>query len=219
MQVVTHEMDPRIARIHYIDYRKKVREHREARRRALEERANGVRVARSRLELEDAELAAAYRAMSLGKRVLNIAEVMRKAGVDQTQFLPRLAVSLASAKKVTFSADSDRVVFKSDDSWKKHERLELPGVFPAETTNDEWRVGQKLLRTFQVHAIVPIVPAHFRPSDGLEKYHLLWEAKWERKPTPPQDPILLKSIGLHTFVVLAQWDLTPLEQAVLESGL
>ena len=61
-------------------------------------------------------------------------------------------------------------------------------------------------------AIVPSIPPLHRPHDSLENYWLLWEAEWTR---PPVDPALLKHLGLNLYAVLAVWDLTPLEQAVL----
>lgn len=66
---------------------------------------------------------------------------------------------------------------------------------------------------------VPAVPFHLRPKD-LENYFILWEvAKWEQypQPTAPGDPLLLKRIAHPVYVVVAQWDLTELEQRILES--
>jgi hypothetical protein len=67
---------------------------------------------------------------------------------------------------------------------------------------------------------VPSVPPQFRPTGALSDYHILFEAEWQR--VPPVDPMLLKQIG-HAesplFVVLAAWDLSPLEQAVLRAKL
>ena len=45
--------------------------------------------------------------------------------------------------------------------------------------------------------------------------HLLWEPRWERRPRPPGDPALLKHLAGPLYAVLATWDLTPVEQAVL----
>jgi hypothetical protein len=44
---------------------------------------------------------------------------------------------------------------------------------------------------------------------------VLWEADWKVHPVPPGDPALLKHIGGDLYAVVAVWDLTPLEQAVL----
>ncbi|MEM3580897.1 MAG: hypothetical protein QXQ64_06505 [Candidatus Bathyarchaeia archaeon] len=37
--------------------------------------------------------------------------------------------------------------------------------------------------------------------------------KWE--PVPPRDPILVKQLTPNLFGVLATWDLTPLEKAII----
>jgi hypothetical protein len=68
-----------------------------------------------------------------------------------------------------------------------------------------------------IKALIPAIPAHLRPADDLANYHILWEAKWE--PTAPVDPLLLKRLTDNIYVILAQWDLTPIEQAILEDRL
>ncbi|WP_417382176.1 hypothetical protein [Gimesia sp.] len=47
------------------------------------------------------------------------------------------------------------------------------------------------------------------------RYALPWETEWE---TISVDPMLLKHLGKSLYVVLAHWDLTPLEQAVLRDA-
>ena len=42
-------------------------------------------------------------------------------------------------------------------------------------------------------------------------------AEWQ--PRAPVDPILLSQVNATLFAVVAQWDLTPLEQRVLEGRL
>ena len=61
--------------------------------------------------------------------------------------------------------------------------------------------------------MVPIVPPQLRPHWGLHNYHILWEADWQK--VPPRDPALLERIGGDLYAVLAVWDLTELERAVL----
>jgi hypothetical protein len=60
---------------------------------------------------------------------------------------------------------------------------------------------------------VPPIPPRFRP-EALDDYFTLFEAEWQ--PMPPVDPILLKRIGQTMFVIVAQWNLTAVERAVLE---
>lgn len=67
-------------------------------------------------------------------------------------------------------------------------------------------------------AQVPLIPIRHKPRGAdLSRYRLLFEAEWAR--VPPVDPLLLRHIGGPFYVVLAQWDLSPLEQAVLRDKL
>jgi hypothetical protein len=85
---------------------------------------------------------------------------------------------------------------------------------PSELTDIEWRNRNEFPK--KAHALVPSVPPQLRPDD-LSKYFILWEAEWTAKA--PVDPILLSPVNDTMFAVVAQWDLTPLEQRVLEGRL
>ncbi len=71
--------------------------------------------------------------------------------------------------------------------------------------------------THSAEALAPKIPPRHHPGD-LSKYYLLWEPKWEAK-APDPDPMLLSRIGDNFFAIVAVWDMTPLEQAVLEGRL
>jgi hypothetical protein len=63
--------------------------------------------------------------------------------------------------------------------------------------------------------VVPLVPPRFRPRrPRLARCHVLWEVE-EWSPVPPVDPALLRHIRGDLWAVLATWDLSPLERAVL----
>ena len=64
----------------------------------------------------------------------------------------------------------------------------------------------------ECRARVPMIPPRLRADRALANYHILWEAEWIN---PPRDPLLLRHLGKFFYAVLATWDLTPLEQAVL----
>ena len=66
-----------------------------------------------------------------------------------------------------------------------------------------------------MRAMVPPIPPALRPPYKLGNYAILWEATWEKVPRPPGDPALLRHIGGDLYAVLAIWDLTDLERAVL----
>ena len=80
-------------------------------------------------------------------------------------------------------------------------------MFAPDTRQERW--SRRPLR-----ALVPTVPPRLRPAGNLDSYHVLFEPEWQGDPEPA-DPALLKHIGGDLWAVVATWDLTPLEAAVL----
>lgn len=147
---------------------------------------------------EDAEIERIYYQISRGRKVIRAHESIRAAGVD-AQGRPKLALIRADAKRCRLSSWwDDRIHFTSGSN---------------RTIEVKWS-GFKMCRNHQ--AIVPMIPVHLRPADHLERYHILWEADWEAVPV---DPMLLRKIGGDAWLVVAAWDLTAVEQAVLAGRL
>lgn len=219
MLVQTHTMDPRIARIHYKDYMERCRKHRVDRKARLDEEAKRtgrelrrIQIAKTQIEKEDRQLLLAYKALAKGERLLHLPNVIRDGGWT-TNWLPKLAVARASATKVAFQTGAAPYFEGSPWDSKIHNRIDINrGIFPAEVTNSNWRSNHH--HPDRATALVPTVPPNLRPDD-LTKYHILWEAEWTFRA--PGDPILLSQINDTMYAVVAQWDLTPLEQKILES--
>lgn len=238
MNVEIIRMDKRLARVHYLDYRERVRKNRENRRKDLEKKASEagkalhqIRMEKSLIEREDEELLIAYRALTREQRIINVESALIKAGVD-SKYLPRLAIGRADWETCYFwgshmGYSSQACVF-AKDRWVSHRELRPASgdtkkhihfrrdIFSSNTWNEDWRKASRL-PIYPVKAVVPLVPAQFRPDGDLSDYHLLWEPVWE--PVPPVDPILLKKISSKFYVVLAQWDLTEVERSVLTGRL
>jgi hypothetical protein len=191
MNVDTISMPPKKALQAYRDYRRAVSVHR---------RAEGI------------ALMKAYRALGRGVKVIDLVAVMQAANVDALG-RPRLAIARADQTQVRF-----------DHRWRGECVFDKPGAFSRGRSATRVRLP---LNTFRapdekpalhlpqvesLTAIVPTIPPLHRPHDSLEHYWLLWEAEWSK---PPVDPALLKHLGLNLYAVLAVWDLTELEQAVL----
>lgn len=87
-------------------------------------------------------------------------------------------------------------------------------VFPAGTFS---RDGLPDYQLRGYRALVPLIPPNLRPARALVRYVILFEAEWE--PVPPTDPLLLRHLHGDLYAVLAAWDLTPLERAVLAGRL
>ena len=161
--------------------------------------------------------------LSQGKQIIDINASMAASGVNE-QGYPKLAICKASMKKVFFEwAHSWRL---GENYGRFFERYRPKGEMwdrernefkiPESAWGDIVRTG----RGNQVSTVVPKVPAQFMPKNGLENYHILWEVE-EWTPEPPKDPMLLKQIrgSKNLFAVLAMWDLTKLERAVLRGAL
>lgn len=158
---------------------------------------------------EDTSILLGYKALAAGKQLLDIHQVFRACPVDATG-LPRFAIGRASWKWCHYAMNNIRAAFASHPNMLMRKgqtgKVAIPRAFmaPGAKAVDHWRPSR---------AMVPLIPAPLRPKGDLGRYHVLWEAEWE--PTPPTDPILLCRLSGSLYVILAAWDLTDLERAVL----
>lgn len=203
MNIQTFEMEPAKARVMWLTYSKGMKQ-----RRADQNKK------------EDEALKSMYRHMSQGKRVIMLSNVLRNAGFTPEGF-PKLGIVQANASHVYFDGQGLRSganVWGFSPHQHAHERRHQDAYvrFPASVTVPlPQGVGRWEHRAF---AAVPHIPMHLRPADDLSKYHILWEPNWQRR-LPDPDPVLLKRVEDDIFVVMAVWDMTPLEMAVLEGRL
>lgn len=164
--------------------------------------------------VEDQEIARGYRAAARGLPIIELSKVITAGGCFPNG-LPRLAVARADAKICqveTYNYLTGGIVYHSDPTrWISH-RGALVGMkhvavkATPEGLERRARDGQ---------TIVPITPPRFRPRRSqLNNFHVLWEVE-EWRLVPPIDPALIRHIRGDLWSVLAVWDLTPLERAVL----
>ena len=161
---------------------------------------------------EEGQLRDGYKAMARGQQLISLSAAMNAAGVDD-QGLPRLAICRSDAKWVyTHGVARDGgAVFRMDKVTEDRDptrRVKVgPGTFarPRRVTWQTWA------------AMVPSIPAPLRPSRRLSDYFTLWDVDWHL--VPPEDPALLQHVGGDLYAVVAVWDLTPLERAVLSNRL
>jgi hypothetical protein len=187
MQLATIEMPKAEARKAFLAYRSAVRE---------------------RHNTEDEAIMRGYKALSLGRRIINIRDTLLAGGFDEMH-RPRLAIARADATTCTVQSfwDGDVRFYAVQRTWtaKKADRR----IYNSLTT---WPNGPRFA-VAEAQAIVPITPPQLRPAHALSGYDVLWEAEWRR--VAPRDPALLKHLGGDLYVVVATWDLTPLEQTVI----
>lgn len=178
-------------------------------RQAFREEANAI----------DGELMRGYKELAAGRQIIRLSETIKAGGEDELH-RPKLAIARADEERITFWRNrAGAVMFSPNVNWDQMARsgdrvINLgDGTLPRMTEEGVWSIDT---RTWA--AILPIIPPRLRPPHNLSNYHVLWEAVWTKPQTrrSPKDPALLKRIGGDVFAVLAVWDLTPLEQAVLE---
>jgi len=179
-----------------------------------------AKAVRARWTDEDDLLRATYRSIALGQRVLDIRQVMRGAGVDALG-RPVLAIARADKQRVAFGEYSGGGHYRAwafiacghfylrprmDDTF-----LGRP-TFVMSNDHQRWYSGHNRLS-----ALVPLIPPALRPApEKLPQFHILWEADWD---AAPKDPLLLRRVRGPMFAIVAQWDLTEVERAVLQGRL
>lgn len=159
----------------------------------------------------DAEIARIAKQVATGKGPLiaALAEIV-KAGANEAG-QPKLAIMRADQKLcyLDLMSDGRAIMHARKNGWDLHRaaasvKFEFPaGSFPAST------------RQRRLESVVPHIPPDIRPKRGIQNYHILYEAVWRREI--PVDPMLLRRVGKtgDLWTVLAVWELTDLERAVL----
>ena len=159
-----------------------------------------------------------YNQLKCGRKVVDINTIVERGGITKN-FEPKIAIALASSKNVhcTYRA-SGKVLYQNSLGYFRNmidietAQETLPQL-PIEHQEKDWNNrpdGKKRLT-----APVPQIPASLRPKGKLKNYYVLCEVdKW--KPEPPTDPFLLRRLTPNMFVVLAAWNLTDLEKAVMK---
>lgn len=161
---------------------------------------------RNNLGPMDLEISRIYKAISEGKLVVDALAAIRRAGLGEDR-RPKLAIVRADAKRCYLIGRSDgSAVFLSDIRWPTGRTArDKKFEFPAESF-----VGQ---RHGDASAIAPHIPPDIRPKRALQSYHILFEAVWSDEP--PVDPLLLRRMADDIWLVIAAWELTPVERAVM----
>lgn len=163
------------------------------------------------------ELAAAeagYAALAEGRALLDL-NLAVGAGGWTPEGHPRFAVARADRLSVRYEIERPWLRFDSSITGRGGPSLRrsvaLSSMPAPDASWNGWR---------RADALVPLVPADVREEarkaaqfTGERSWYILWEAVW--KPVPPRDPILLEHLAGSLYVVLAQWNLTDLERALM----
>lgn len=149
----------------------------------------------------DAEIAAIYKRLAQGKTVIRALESIRAAGVNEEGY-PRLAIARADETDIGCRLAPNRTEWTFEPGYPIRSRSRVITVTDVPGAKDYKHIRSN----------VPLVPVHLRPKRGLQNYHILFEADWREYPI---DPYLLRRFGGDAWLVVAAWDLTPVERAVM----
>lgn len=161
---------------------------------------------------EDEAIAQAYRAAKRGLRVVRLSEAVAMGGFFDNG-LPRIAIARADATECFVTWSADDLLYAEEPGWPRsntalvgRHTVRVPMRDVAIPTVRNWHRGR---------APVPLIPPKHRPKRyRLHRCHVLWEVDaWNM--VPARDPALLRHIRGDLWAVLAVWDLTELERAIL----
>ncbi len=167
---------------------------------------------------EDVALEHLYKSITKsGAKVINIADAFRETGLNE-KGQPKLAIARADWRCVHFAPrrwfrsywhdNKGGGGFCNNPTWN-YQATATNIVLPPETFQDS------LLDKSYLKSSVPHIPPALRPSINLKNFHILFEVQsWEEYPV---DPFLLRRIQGNLFLIIAEWELTPLEASILEA--
>lgn len=151
----------------------------------------------------------AYKRLAKGAILLDIEDVFNNCPYDD-KGRPKLAIAAADARYVRFWwGQQGTAIFHADENGRKERCMVRVRTGRQPSVNNEG------------YSLTPMIPANVRPHrQGNEKnWHVLWEVeRWAARNEliPERDPYLLKHVGGTLWAVLAEWDLTDLERAIMK---
>jgi hypothetical protein len=177
-----------------------------------------LEVVKTRKEKYLKDLKKVYHALKNGKKVIDIYEAFKKTGVKEDGN-PKLAIAQAHLGIVQFDKEvGGGGIFGEASNWRKERVIDvrLPGnTFDWKTSEGKMAERWTEISNPTIRTNVPLIPAHLLPEGKLENYYILWEVDEWKTIAKAVDPFLLKRINANTFIVLAEWDLTEVEQIVM----
>lgn len=171
-------------------------------------------VVREQRNAEDQAILSAYKAAARGLPIVQLPKVIEAGGFFPDDHpvcarLPRLAIARADARECWVNSRTNEIVYRDKRSVQNRGALVAPHSVSVSVPGNRWWRDAR--------TVVPHVPPRHRPKRGrVGSFHVLWEVE-EWSDVAPVDPALLRYIRGDLWSVLAVWDLTDLERAVLSA--
>jgi hypothetical protein len=182
---------------------------------AKEELKNYRRSLHKRADAEYAQIADGLEALSEGTPLLSLSQVFTAIPRDH-KGRPRVAIARADRIRVQYRnwTGSDYAdVFNCAYDQRRGAAVRDAHIVVANAQAP--RGGGSIYG----YALVPIVPPAAREGHDLSRHFILWEVeRWADNASevgPDIDPFLLRRVTDDLYAVVAEWDLSPLEQAIL----
>lgn len=164
---------------------------------------------------QDERIMKGYERLSRGTPIIELSKSIQAGGFFDDG-LPKIAIASAAGTNCWVRRESwtgsDYVFSIKSADWDQNRGARVNANTVRVTVPNPPNPKRQ---TWSAQTIMPIIPPEHRPKrNRLHLFHILWEVeKWE--PVPPRDPALLRRIDGDLWEVVATWDLTELERAVL----
>lgn len=171
---------------------------------------------RKPIDDEISRLAQAYEVAAQGTPVIQLSQAIAAGGMFDNG-LPRIAIARSDKERVSCEVSYWRQGFVRFE-WPQYQDPRRSWTTESLDVRTSWpRIENKDRNNGQT--IVPLVPPEALQEakvgrTTLRRYMTLFEVE-EWTPVPPTDPALLQHIAGDLYAVLAVWNLTALEMAVI----
>lgn len=163
-----------------------------------------------------------YNQVKLGRKLIDIAQVIPKGGIRKVTYrggenwgVPNLAI--APARYTSIQCDyrmNGDLRFHDINGWKETKAdVKITGM-----PTYDWDDGVKW-RSKELQTNVPKIPPGLWNKKLTDSHYILWEVdQWDLK-VASKDPFLLYRVSKNIFSVLLEWELSDIEQIIMQEFL
>jgi hypothetical protein len=164
---------------------------------------------------------AVFDELSSGHKLIDVGQAIALGGYDEVG-RPMLAIARADRRDVRFRWSARHEIEFNSHRYPGSgvESPQLALRFATWETQEQPRDASGWRLSREGWAMVPLVPPEVRPHTGRPRdWFILWEVEaWSlrrEQADVDRDPALLRHVVDDVYAVIAEWDLTDVEMAVL----